>query len=107
MSTKETANDDRLDFTDDEQEAFCRCATLTLLAIARQELFFPDLGMLAAFVIGACGTVPVMLAYGRHKPLLFSVAIATMAGIGALAQVIYSLIYRAAFGAFETLLTLN
>lgn len=107
MSTKDTASDERLEFTEAEQEAFSRCATLTLLAIALQVLFLPDLGMWAAAVIGACGTVPVMLAYGRNKPLLFGVAIATMAGIGVLAQVIYGLFYRAAFGVFESLLALT
>ncbi|PXX95943.1 hypothetical protein [Halomonas sp. LBP4] len=107
MSTKNTVRDDRLYFTEAEQAAFGRCGTLTLLAIALQVLLYPDLGVWAAAVIGACGTVPIMLAYGRNKPLLFSVAIATMAGVGMLAQFIYGLFFRAAFGAFESLLALT
>lgn len=107
MTSKDTPQDDRLDFTEAEQQAFSRCGTLTLLVIALQALFFADLGLWAAALIGACGTIPIMLAYGRNKPLLCGVAIVTMAGVGMFAQFIYGLMFRAAFGAFETLLALT
>ncbi|GHB14293.1 hypothetical protein [Modicisalibacter luteus] len=104
MRNNDTAQDDRLDFSDVEQTAFGRCGTLTVLAVAFQVLLFPELGLWAGAILGACGTVPVMIAYGKNKPLLFSVAIGVMAVVGVIAQAIYGLVFDAAFSVADSLL---
>jgi hypothetical protein len=104
MNNNDTVRDDRLEFSDAEQTAFGRCGTLTVLAVAFQVFLYSELGLWAGAVIGACGTVPVMLAYGKQKPLLFSVAIATMAIAGMAAQAIYGLVFDGAFSVARSLL---